>query len=66
MRQVMIGFQPAHVVVAACVMLSITACHNTAQGVKTDTRRAVDKVDQKLEHEEQKHEQHEQREKNER
>jgi predicted small secreted protein len=57
--QLMIGFQPAHVVVAAYLMLSITACHNTAQGVKTDTHRAVEKVDQKLDREEQKHESHE-------
>jgi predicted small secreted protein len=44
-------FQPALVVVAAVQMLAVTACHNTWQGVKTDTRRALDKTGQKVEKE---------------
>lgn len=44
----MIRFQSAPVAAAALLMLSITACHNTGQGIKADTRRAIEKIDQKL------------------
>lgn len=34
--------------VASIVMLEAAGCHHTAEGIKADTRRAVDKIDQKL------------------
>jgi len=33
----------------AATVLAIAACHNTAQGVKADTRRALDKTGRALE-----------------
>lgn len=41
--------QSTLLVPAALLGLAIAGCHNTAQGVKADTRRALDKVGQKLE-----------------
>lgn len=41
-------FQTALVLVASIVMLEGAGCRNTAEGIKADTRRAVDKIDQKL------------------
>jgi hypothetical protein len=40
---------PSGLLVAAALMLAITGCHNTAQGVKADTRRALDKMGEGLE-----------------
>ena len=37
-------FQSPFLVVAALSMLSVAGCHNTAQGVKADTRNALDKT----------------------
>jgi predicted small secreted protein len=36
-------------VTAALLMLATAACHNTAQGVKADTQRALDKTGKALE-----------------
>jgi predicted small secreted protein len=41
--------QSTLLVPAALLGLAIAGCHNTAQGVKADTGRALDKVGQKLE-----------------
>ena len=41
-------FPTALVLVASIAMLEVAGCHNTAEGIKADTRRAVDKIDQKL------------------
>lgn len=41
-------FQAAFVLVASIWMLAAAGCHNTAEGIKADTRRALDKIDQKL------------------
>jgi hypothetical protein len=46
---VMMRFQSTLLVAAALLMLAIAGCHNTAQGVKADTRRALEKTGQKLE-----------------
>jgi hypothetical protein len=40
--------QSSLLVVAALSMLSVTGCHNTAQGVKADTRNALDKTGHEL------------------
>ena len=40
--------EPAFFLGAAFVTLAIAGCHNTAQGVKADTQRAVHKIEQKL------------------
>jgi hypothetical protein len=42
-------FQSALLVAGALLMLAVYGCHDTWQGVKTDTRRALDKTGQKLE-----------------
>lgn len=47
--RVMNRFQSTLLVVAALLMLSIAGCHNTAQGVKADTRNALDKTGRGLE-----------------
>jgi predicted small secreted protein len=39
---------PWSLLVAALWMLSVTGCHNTAQGVKADTRNALDKTGHEL------------------
>ena len=41
-------FQTALILVASIGMLEGAGCHNTAEGIKADTRRAFDKIDQKL------------------
>ncbi len=41
----------AHVVGAALITLAMAGCHNTAQGVKADTQRAIEKIDRKLDKE---------------
>ena len=41
-------FQSPFLVVAALSMLSVAGCHNTAQGVKADTRNALDKTGHEL------------------
>ena len=38
-----------HWIVLTCFLASVVACHNTAQGVKADTKRALDKTGEKLE-----------------
>ena len=42
-------FESALLLAAALLMLVTAACHNTAQGVKADTRRALDKTGKALE-----------------
>jgi hypothetical protein len=41
-------FRSPLLVVAALAMLGVTGCHNTAQGVKADTRNALDKTGHEL------------------
>ena len=41
-------FQSTLLVVAAFSMLAVAGCHNTAQGVKADTRNALDKSGHEL------------------
>lgn len=38
-----------HWIMLTCFLASVVACHNTAQGVKADTKRALDKTGEKLE-----------------
>jgi hypothetical protein len=36
-------------IVLACLLVAAVGCHNTAQGVKADTKKALDKTGEKLE-----------------
>ena len=42
-------FKSALLLVATLLTVATAACHNTAQGVKADTRRALDKTGKALE-----------------